>query len=141
MRTVLTFVLVLFVSFSSFAQDEKPVFKFEKEIIDYGKIKQGANGVRIFEFTNVGKSPLVITQVQASCGCTVPKKPEKPIMPGEKGKIEVSYDTKRLGGFSKAITIYSNAQNPRKMIKIKGYIEKKESLEKKKSVVSSKDNS
>ena len=45
-------------------------------------------------------------------------------MPGEKGQIEVSYDTKRLGGFSKAITIYSNAKQERKMLKIKGYITK-----------------
>ena len=56
-------------------------------------------------------------------------------MPGEKGKIEVSYDTKRPGGFSKAITIFSNAKTPRKMVKIKGYVEKAISLEKKKSIL------
>jgi len=123
MRTVLAFALILFVGFSSSAQTE-PEFKFDMETINYGKIKHGSNGVRIFEFTNIGKSPLVITKIQTSCGCTVPKKPEQPILPGEKGKIEVAYDTKRIGGFSKAITIYSNAKNPRKMIKIKGYVEK-----------------
>jgi hypothetical protein len=57
-------------------------------------------------------------------------------MPGEKGKIEVSYDTKRPGGFSKAITIFSNAKNPRKMVKIKGFVEKVTAPEKKKSMLS-----
>ena len=57
-------------------------------------------------------------------------------MPGEKGEIEVAYDTKRPGGFSKAITIFSNAKNERKMVKIKGYVEKTTSLEKKKSMLS-----
>ena len=106
------------------------------ETINYGKITLGANGVRVFEFINIGKSPLIITRVQASCGCTVPKKPDQPIMPGKKGRIEVSYDTKRPGGFSKAITIFSNAKNERKMVKIKGYIEKVNAPEKKKSILS-----
>ena len=137
MKTVLTFALVLFIGFTSFGQDNKPEFKFVTETIDYGKISKGADGKRVFEFTNVGKEPLVITRVTASCGCTVPKKPDQPIMPGEKGQIEVSYDTKRIGGFSKAITIFSNARTARKMIKIKGYVEKPATLEKKKSMLSS----
>ena len=136
MRAILTFALVLTIGFASFAQEEKPEFKFVTETIDYGKINQGTDGKRVFEFTNVGKSPLIITRVQASCGCTVPKKPDQPIMPGEKGKIEVSYDTKRIGGFSKAITIFSNAKQPRKMIKIKGYVEKISAPEKKPSLLS-----
>ena len=123
MRTLVAFALILFVGFSGNSQTE-PEFKFVSETINYGKIKHGSNGVRVFEFTNIGKSPLVITKVQASCGCTVPKKPEQPILPGKKGTIEVSYDTKRIGGFSKVITIYSNAKNARKMIKIKGYVER-----------------
>jgi|TARA_R110002072_G_scaffold20671_25_gene74739 hypothetical protein len=139
MKTFYTFITVLFISVASFAQandDQKPAFKFVTETINYGKITLGSNGVRVFEFTNTGKSPLIITQVKASCGCTVPKKPEQPIMPGEKGKIEVSYDTKRPGGFSKAITIFSNAKNPRKMVKIKGFVEKVTAPEKKKSMLS-----
>ena len=136
MRAVLTFALILFVGFSSFGQDEKPAFEFVTETLDYGKIALGSNGKRVFEFTNIGKSPLIIKRVQASCGCTVPKKPEAPIMPGEKGQIEVSYDTKRPGGFSKAITIFSNAKTPRKMIKIKGYVERVVAPEKKKNMLS-----
>ena len=87
-------------------------------------------------FTNIGDAPIIIKNIQSSCGCTVPKKPEKPVMPGEKGEIKVSYDTKRVGGFSKSITIFSNAKNPRKIIKIKGIIKKEVSLQKEKSMLS-----
>ncbi len=64
--------------------------------IDYGTIEKGADGVRIFEFTNTGDAPLIISKVNSSCGCTVPKKPEGPIIPGETGEIQVKYDTKRV---------------------------------------------
>ncbi len=136
MRTLCVMVLGLLLGFSSLSQQEKPVFEFVTETLDYGKIALGSDGKRVFEFTNIGKAPLIISRVQASCGCTVPKKPEKPIMPGEKGQIEVSYDTKKPGGFSKAITIFSNAKTPRKMIKIKGYVERTAAPVKKKSMLS-----
>lgn len=135
MRTTLAIFTILFMSLGAYAQD-KAEFKFETETIDYGKIKQGSNGVRVFEFTNIGKSPLVISRVQASCGCTVPKKPEGPILPGEKGTIEVSYDTKRLGGFSKMISIFSNAKTAMKKIQIKGFVEPASVPEAKKNMLS-----
>ena len=131
MKTYSTLLVILFISFSLNAQE----FKFEKETINYGKIDKGSNGERTFVFTNVGDAPLIIKNIQSSCGCTVPKKPEKPIMPGEKGEIKVSYDTKRVGGFSKSITIFSNAKNARKVIKIKGLVSKEISLEKEKSIL------
>ena len=106
----------------------KAEFKFVTESINYGKIAQNSNGNRIFEFTNVGKSPLIIKEIKTSCDCTVPKKPTKPIMPGKKGRIEVEYDTSKLGGFSKVITIFSNAKKSRKTLKIKGYVDKKKSV-------------
>ena len=128
-----TSILVLFlISFSIQGQE----FKFEKETIDYGAINKSANGERVFVFTNIGYAPIIIKNIKSSCGCTVPKKPEKPIMPGEKGEIKVSYDTKRVGGFSKAITIFSNAKNSRKIIKIKGIIKKEVSLKKEKNMLS-----
>ena len=133
MKTILSFVAVLFITITVSAQE----FKFETEIIDYGKIALGSEGKRVFEFTNVGDAPLVINDIRSTCGCTVPKKPEKPIMPGEKGQIEVSYDTKRPGGFSKAITVLSNAKNERTILKIKGFIDKDATPAKEKSMVSS----
>ncbi|AQS92861.1 hypothetical protein BXQ17_01720 [Polaribacter sp. BM10] len=132
MKLLTTFILFLFVSFPINSQE----FKFETESINYGKVSKGANGERVFVFTNIGDAPLIIKNIQSSCGCTVPKKPEKPIMPGEKGEIKVSYDTKRVGGFSKQITIFSNAKTARKTLKIRGFVDKKEFLEKEKSMLS-----
>ena len=100
---------------------EKAEIQFKEETIDYGKISRGSNGVRVFEFTNTGDAPLVITNVRSSCGCTIPKKPEEPILPGQTGQIEVKYDTNRAAGpFRKAITVSSNANSPTKILKIKG---------------------
>ena len=132
MKTVFTLLFLGLLSLSSSAQE----FKFESEIINYGKINKGSNGERTFVFTNIGNEPLVIKNVQSSCGCTIPKKPENPIMPGKKGEIRISYDTKRVGGFSKSITIYSNAKNARKIIRIKGIVNKQVSLKKEKSMLS-----
>ncbi len=105
----------------------KPEFKFVKESINYGKIEQNSNGHRIFEFTNIGKSPIIIKDIKTSCDCAIPKKPTRPIMPGEKGTIEVSYDTSKIGGFIKQITIFSNAKQPIKRLRIKGFVVKKKS--------------
>lgn len=132
MKAIFTILFFGLISFSTSGQ----VFNFESETIDYGKINKGAEGVRTFVFTNIGDKPLVIKNVKSSCGCTIPKKPEKPILPGEKGEIKVSYDTKRVGGFSKSITIFSNAKNARKVIRIKGIVNKGISLEKEKSILS-----
>jgi hypothetical protein len=132
MKVVFTLIFIGLLSLSSNAQE----FKFEKEIINYGKIPKGDNGERTFVFTNIGDKPLIINNIRSSCGCTVPKKPEGPIMPGKKGEIKVSYDTKRLGGFAKAITIFSNAKNSKKVIKIRGNVYEGVALEKQKSVVS-----
>lgn len=114
------FILSLFFSIGIFAQE----FKFEKEIINYGKINRGDDGKRIFEFTNIGNAPIIIKEIKTSCDCAIPKKPEKPIMPGEKIALTVVYDTSKVGGFSKEIIIFSNAKEPVKRIKIKGYISK-----------------
>ena len=132
MKTLGTLLLVLCASLSMNSQE----FKFEQETIDYGKIIKGSEGERTFVFTNVGDAPLIIQSIKSSCGCTVPKKPENPIMPGEKGEIKVSYDTKRIGGFSKQITILSNAITARKIVKIKGLVSNVALLEKEKSILS-----
>jgi len=132
MKTLGTLLLVLCATLSINSQE----FKFEQETIDYGKIIKGSEGERTFVFTNVGDAPLIIQSIKSSCGCTVPKKPENPIMPGEKGEIKVSYDTKRIGGFSKQITILSNTITARKIVKIKGFVSNVALLEKEKSILS-----
>ncbi|MET1260794.1 MAG: DUF1573 domain-containing protein [Flavobacteriaceae bacterium] len=118
-------VLVLFVgllAFSVKAQDKTAKIEFKSETIDYGEIDKGSDGVRVFEFTNTGDAPLVISDVRSSCGCTIPKKPDAPILPGATGEIQVKYDTKRVGPIRKAITVSSNADTPTKILKIKGTV-------------------
>ncbi len=131
MKTFITAITLFFAAITTNAQvanstedfdNNKPVFKFEEEIIDYGKIEQNADGNRVFVFTNVGNSPLIISNVKGSCGCTVPTKPEEPVMPGEKGEIKVKYATNRLGRFSKTVTITSNASEEKKVVRIKGEV-------------------
>lgn len=104
--------------------EKKAEIKFVTEEIDYGTIKQGADGVRVFEFTNTGKAPLIISDATSSCGCTVPSYPKNtPIAPGEKGKIEVKYNTNIIGSIRKTVTIISNAaENPNVALRIKGEV-------------------
>ncbi|HQV79101.1 MAG TPA: DUF1573 domain-containing protein [Chitinophagales bacterium] len=96
---------------------------FEKDAIDYGTIKQDADGNRVFTFTNTGKSPLIISEAHGSCGCTVPTYPKEPIMPGQKAEIKVHYDTHRVGPFSKSVTVNSNSKNSPVVLRISGTVE------------------
>lgn len=96
---------------------------FENELHDYGTIKQGADGSCEFKFKNTGKDPLIISNAKGSCGCTVPTYPKEPIMKGQTGVIKVHYDTKRVGAFTKTVTINSNAKSDTKVITIKGLVE------------------
>ena len=118
-------VLILFVGllgFSLTAQDKMAKIEFKSETVDYGEIAKGSDGVRVFDFTNTGDAPLIISKVSSSCGCTIPKKPEDPILPGKSGEIQVKYDTNRVGPIRKAITVISNADTPTMIIKIKGTV-------------------
>jgi hypothetical protein len=99
------------------------VANFEKVEVDYGKIKQGSEPLRVFSFKNTGSEPLIITGAQGSCGCTVPTYPKEPIMPGQSSKIEVRYDTQRLGPFTKSVTLTTNEVNPTRVLTIKGDVE------------------
>jgi hypothetical protein len=139
MRKIIFTALITLFTVSFYAQKgPKIVFKAVENTIDYGKIYKGEDdGVRVFEFTNTGDAPLIITNVQSTCGCTVPSKPKEPIMPGKSDKIEVKYNM-ALGPIRKSITVESNAVNyegGKVHLKIKGdVLERTETspLEKKK---------
>jgi hypothetical protein len=100
-----------------------PEVKFETDVHDFGTLQKGAPCETEFKFTNTGKEPLVISNAQASCGCTIPSYPKEPIMPGKTGVIKVKYDSNRVGTFTKEVTITSNARNNSIKITIKGKIE------------------
>jgi hypothetical protein len=125
---ILSIISFLIFSFS-FSQENKAEIKFDQRIIDYGVIEYDSDGKRTFKFTNVGEAPLIFNRISSSCGCTVPKRPEKPVEPGEFGEIEVEYDTKRVGVFIKAITINSNAINSNIVLRIKGEVLEEEEEE------------
>lgn len=118
--------ILLLVSVGLFAQQDNPVstdsIAFEKTVHDYGTISQGADGHCEFTFTNKGKKPLVITEVRASCGCTVPDWTKEPILPGKTGVIKANYNTAIPGNFNKSITVRSNAANSVVILRIKGQV-------------------
>lgn len=122
MKNLIAILFVGMLSISAFAQDKVAKIEFKTDVIDYGTIEKGADGVRVFEFTNTGNAPLIISRVTSTCGCTVPKKPEGPILPGQKGEIQVKYDTQRVNPIRKTITVLSNADTPTVALKIKGEV-------------------
>ncbi len=122
MKKLIAIAIFVFAGISIAQAQKAAKIEFKSETIDYGEIKKGSDGIRVFEFTNTGTAPLVIEDVKSSCGCTVPKKPEEPIMPGDTGKIEVKYDTNRVGPIRKTVTVYSNAEEAVKALKIKGTV-------------------
>lgn len=95
---------------------------FEKLEHDYGTIAQGSDGNTEFKFTNKGKTPLVLSNVRASCGCTTPEWTKTPVAPGETGIVKVKYNTNLPGSFNKSITVSSNAANSSVMLRIKGNV-------------------
>jgi ribosomal protein L19 len=138
MKIKLLFIGLALCSLNSIAQDKKSPsvgevkavttpastaeITFTKDLHDFGTINKGDNGTTEFTFKNTGKEPLIIANAQGSCGCTVPVWPKEPIAPGASSTIKVTYDTKRVGAFTKTVTITSNAQTANKIITIKGVV-------------------
>lgn len=129
-RLTLSLGLLLAFIMGSFAQEGAeiatggPEITFEKDVHDFGNMKQHGDASTEFKFTNTGNAPLIISNSKGSCGCTVPSWPKEPIMPGASSVIKVKYDSKRVGPINKSVTITSNASSdPTKVIRIKGMIE------------------
>lgn len=99
---------------------------FDKNVYDYDTLEQGANGDCLFRFTNTGNAPLLITDVNASCGCTKPRWNKKPVMPGKSGVIHVTYNTMLTGHFRKTLVVRTNAANGvNHVLRIKGFVRQK----------------
>jgi hypothetical protein len=93
---------------------------FDNTVLDYGTIKPGADGNRVFTVKNTGDKPLIISSVKPSCGCTTPDFSKDPIMPGKTGQIKVHYNTANVGATQKLIEVFSNdPENQRSVIHIK----------------------
>jgi|TARA_R110000737_G_scaffold117240_3_gene149965 hypothetical protein len=93
------------------AKEVKPV-TFTNMVIERKDIAKGTDDMFSFEFKNTGNTPVLIQNVQTSCGCTTASKPEAPIAPGKKSEISVKYDTNRVGAFEKTITVTTNVGEP-----------------------------
>ena len=114
------FTIALYAQGSQVAVNDSIIF--DKLEHDYGTMEQGGDGNSVFTFTNKGQKPLILSNVRASCGCTVPQWPREPIAPGEKGEIKVKYNTRIKGAFAKSISVNSNASNSLVRLRVKGNV-------------------
>ncbi len=107
-------------------QDNKGEFKFAEETHDFGKIPQGKPVSVTFKYINVGEEPLIITNVESTCGCTIPSVEPKqgtPVLKGQSGSITLTYNAAVAAPFTKFVKITSNSKTPTKMLYIKGEVE------------------
>ena len=125
MKTLISLLFGFFVVFFAYAQEESenkpgPRITFKETTHDFGEITQGDQVEHVFKFENTGTTPLILTNVQTTCGCTVPKWPREPILPGKEAEIKVKFNsTGKSGKVSKTITIISNSVEPITKINIK----------------------
>ena len=106
--------------------ENAPEITFTSTEYDYGVVAVNSDGTRKFEFTNTGKQPLILSNVSASCGCTVVEWAKDPVKPGEKGTITVKYNIVIVGTFQKSIRVFSNAKTSPVMLVIKGEVKPNE---------------
>lgn len=106
MKKIVLFASALVFGLVAMAQTKSDdIVKFNTDKHDFGKIKQGVPVTYYFEIKNTSDKPVVVENASASCGCTVPEKPEKPISPGETGKLKVQYNAAAVGPFKKDVFI------------------------------------
>jgi hypothetical protein len=99
-----------------------PNFEWAQTVYDFGKIVVGKPVTNEFKFINTGDAPLVISSVQASCGCTVAEYSKDPIMPGGEGYVKATYNAAKAGIFTKTVTINANTENTSVLLTIKGEV-------------------
>ena len=103
-------ITFLFIVAFSFTKAQQAHMVFRKESINLGTVALSDTVMLDFEFKNTGKLPLIVHKVETTCGCTLAKKPKKPVLPKEKGVILVRYVAEEEGRFSRTVTIYNNTK-------------------------------
>lgn len=140
-KTILLLALALGISASTYAQKapkkakkevkkevaatpavQGPSFEWDATNFDFGKIEQGKPQSHVFNFKNNGSEPIVITNAQASCGCTTPEWTKEPIAPGKSGFIKATYNAGSVGAFNKTVTVTANVPNSPVILTIKGEV-------------------
>jgi hypothetical protein len=108
---------------SSGGETNMPAITFERTDFDFGRIYDGEKVKAHFKFTNTGKSDLIITGVNASCGCTVPEYPKTPIKSGGEGSVAVEFNSSgRKGQQVKTVTVSTNAQPPTVVLTVRAMV-------------------
>jgi len=109
--SIFTFAVIISASAQEAAKGA--VIEFEEKSKDFGDITQGDKVSHTFTLTNAGSAPLIISNVAATCGCTVPKWPKEPIAPGKTAQVQVSFNSAgKMGKQNSVVRIYSNASEP-----------------------------
>lgn len=123
-RFLIVLLAVCSVALTGMADEKYAEATFEVKSHDFGTIKEANGPVSCtFEFTNTGNKPLLIIDATASCGCTRPEYPTKPIKPGKKGKIKVTYSPiGRPGAFKKTVKIKTNGKERSTTLRIEGTV-------------------
>lgn len=100
-----------------------PAMTFDKTEHDFGEIENGTPVETVFNYTNTGKAPLVITDIKSTCGCTVPQDWSKePLQPGESAKFTVKFNGKGKNKVSKTVTVTANTESGKETVKITAFV-------------------
>ncbi len=124
MKQTFLFIGLIFSSFIVFSQTQQASISWDKTVHNFGTFKEEAGNQTVdFIFTNTGNSPLYITNVRASCGCTATEYTKEPVAPGTKGFVKVTYNpNNRPGTFNKSVTVTSNTENNTTLLRIEGEV-------------------
>lgn len=104
-------------------RNAQTIMALDKMEHNFGSIKIQSENHCTFTVTNKGTKPLIIQDVKASCGCTTPVKPEKPILPGKSDKIEVGFKPNSTGEVEKTVTITANTDPQVTIVKVKAQVD------------------
>lgn len=107
---------------SATAASDYAVAAVDTQVFDFGKIKQGVPVTHEFSFTNKGKVPMIITNAQPSCGCTIPAWTKDPIPPGGTGFVKATFNAAAPGAFDKSVTVTANVESGVVMLRIRGEV-------------------
>ena len=114
--------IVPFKIISSKIETTASTIAWKAETIDVGQIPQGTPKAIVYEFKNTGKTAVVITNVQGSCGCTATDYTKEPILPGKTAKVTATYNAANKGAFTKTVTVTTSAETTPKILTLKGTV-------------------
>lgn len=122
---MLRFVFTLIISLIAVLSIKAQTIKFDNTLHDFGKIPDGKNVSFRFKFINTGKAPLILSQPESSCDCTIPVVSKQPVLPGKSSEILVTFKPEDTGPFFRTITVKSNAANGKITLTIQGSVTEK----------------